>query len=91
MPKNIAHNNHKTEEHTQQHARTHLAKYGHNTKTPILAKCGQNFKTQILARCGHENQLAKCVFFWPNAVMTESAASLLDWFGALRMATHSEV
>ena len=50
-------------------------------RTPILAKCGlakcgQHFETLILARCGlakcgHENDLAKFVFFWPNAVLAK--------------------
>ena len=66
-------------------------------RTPILAKCGlakcgQHFETLILAtsslaKCAHENDLAKFVFFWRNAVLVKCGHDRPD--GGGREAQHS--
>ena len=62
-------------------ARTHLTKHAKTPKHKFwpnspLSKCGQNNETPFwakcgLAKCGHKKQLAKCGFFWPNAVLAK--------------------
>ena len=63
------HNNHKTEEHTQPNARTHLTKHGQNTKTQILAKCGHDLPLRLQRRLNfhHAHLDASCLHDWKGS------------------------